>query len=125
MVAVVQAPPHCRASPCHSNTAQCPRPASLLLAAPQVVSVMVTAGIDMRNASIYIGSDSTSVLGNTLVAVSWRAGGAGLVQAWGVGGSSCAAAVRRGSASQTCAAAWAQLPVGRLLCVLDALIGMH
>lgn len=39
----------------------------------QVVSVMVTAGIDMRNASIYIGSNSTSVFGNTLVAVSCAA----------------------------------------------------
>lgn len=31
---------------------------------------MVTAGIDMRNASIYIGSNLTSVFANTLVAVS-------------------------------------------------------
>ena len=34
---------------------------------------MVTAGIDMRNASVYVGSDATSVLANTRVAV--RSGG--------------------------------------------------
>jgi hypothetical protein len=37
----------------------------------QVVSVFLTAGsLGIRNASLYIGSNSSSVFGNTLVAVS-------------------------------------------------------
>lgn len=48
----------------------------------QVTAVVITSGGGMTNASIYIGSNSSSVQANALVAVSGAGAGAGSSSAW-------------------------------------------
>jgi len=64
---VLCAVPPCAAltNQCQANPALCPAVWFL-----QVTSVVVAAGGAMPNTSVYVGSDSTSVFANRLVAVS-------------------------------------------------------